>query len=178
MHEDERREAWEKIVQHAIEDFDELLRNLTNSEIRRLVWAVYGAHRESRPFYVADALHSMSAEGEPKPKRAIDDPNYSAKYNRLELAKSRGLVRVVPTPHDGRNRAVLPTAKLNYVLDEFFTRTLRFAQEAIAATKDQSILEVDEAGPAVLTIRHSFGALVAKQMAMREISNRLTYDRR
>ena len=121
MHEDERRAAWEKIVQHAIEDFDELLRNLANSEIWALVWAVYVANREGKPFYVGDALHSMSAEGEPKPKRAIDDPNYSAKYNRLELAKSRGLVRVLPTPHKmvGTER-FLPTAKLNYLLDEFF----------------------------------------------------------
>ncbi|MCK1315492.1 hypothetical protein [Bradyrhizobium sp. 23] len=138
-----------------------------------------------KPFYVGDALHAMSAKGEPRPKRALDDPNYSSKYNCLELAKSRGLLRVVRTPANGRNRAILPTAKLKSLMDDFFASTMQFAQDVVATAKDHGIydpspaaelafsvfVEVDKKRQ-IFIITHNFGVMVA--IGMFSISYRAT----
>jgi hypothetical protein len=53
MRDDKLRKAWAKIVQHAVEDFDDLLRNLAHPEIRRSLWAAYQADQEGKPFFIA-----------------------------------------------------------------------------------------------------------------------------
>jgi len=138
MPNDDDHKLWVQVSRHVIETFDEKLMTLAHPEIRRLIWAAYLAAQDGKSFFVGDALHSMSVKGTPKPKRALDDPNYSSKYKRLERVKGKHLLQVVSVRDNGRNKLVRPTEKLNNLMSELYSSTMRLLRPAALASESST----------------------------------------